>query len=176
MKKIIIGVLVLAVGALGYWLLSPLWRTEVVNEALPEETVSPVASNKTATPQTSQGVSAETEVTTPAEPKEFYRGNFTGFDRLHQGSGTAKIVRVGDTTYLRFESDFTVSNGPDLFVGFGKDGQYSSGSEVGVLKGNVGSQNYELIGEFDASRYNEVYVWCRAFSVPFAKAPLVPVQ
>lgn len=173
MKKISIMIAAGVALALGYWLLSPLWRTEVVNEALPDNTLSSgISENATEGRPTSNATTEESSLT---ERKELHAGSFTGFDRLHQGSGTAKIVQVGDKTYLRFESDFTVTNGPDLFVGFGKNGQYSSGSEVGALKGNVGSQNYELPGGFKSEQFNEVYVWCRAFRVPFARANLIPV-
>lgn len=152
---------------IGYWLLSPLWRTERVDEGVPATQPVPAAV-----------LSSEDQTPAPDEasaPVELFVGSFVGFDRLHQGSGTAKIIQIGEKTYVRFESDFTVSNGPDLFVGFGKDGQYSAGSELGALKGNVGAQNYELPSGFDAARFNEVYVWCRAFSVPFAKAPLTKI-
>lgn len=165
MKKIIIGVGVLVVGAVGYWLLSPFWRTEVVDEAVPGAALPP-ATEAIATDSTSEAPAV------PAVPRELYAGSFTGFDKLHQGSGTAKIIEADGKTYLRFESDFTVSNGPDLYVGFGKGGQYAEGSEVGLLKGNVGAQNYELPQGFDSTRFDEAYVWCRAFSVPFAKARL----
>lgn len=164
MKKLFIVGICLGVIGVGYWLLSPLWRTERVDESLPETT--PLSSgDPSVVPRDQSPKSAD--VTT-----ELFTGSFVGFDRLHQGSGTAKIIQVGEKTYVRFESDFTVSNGPDLFVGFGKDGKYISGSEVGALKGNVGAQNYELPEGFDTARFNEVYVWCRAFSVPFTKASL----
>lgn len=160
MKKILIGIVSVVIVGVGYWLLSPLWRTERVSEAVP------VAVSR-------DDVSGSVN---EAASKELFTGTFSGFDRLHQGSGTAKILQVADKTYVRFESDFTVSNGPDLYVGFGKDGTYIAGSEVGTLKGNVGAQNYELPAGFASDRFNEVYVWCRAFSVPFAKAKLIPAS
>ncbi|MDP2651294.1 MAG: DM13 domain-containing protein, partial [bacterium] len=43
---------------------------------------------------------------------------------------------------------------------------------VAKLKGNIGSQNYELPPEINLEDYNEVWIWCRAFSVGFAKAVL----
>ncbi len=167
MKKMIVGMVLLGIGVAGYWILSPLWWTEVVDEALPEVPMVSVSVPSVSESPMSPVVPATTEL---------YTGNFTGFDRLHQGSGTAKILQIGDTSYLRFESDFTVSNGPDLFVGFGKDGQFSAGSEISALKGNAGAQNYELSQGFDSTRFNEVYVWCRAFKVPFAKARLTQMQ
>lgn len=99
-------------------------------------------------------------------------GEFVGFDRLHQGSGSAIVLVVDGKKYLRFEENFSVSNGPDLYVGFGKDGVYVKGSELGRLKGTLGSQNYELPDNFDIAKFNEVWVWCKAFSVGFAKAEL----
>ena len=41
------------------------------------------------------------------------------------------------------------------------------------LKGNIGGQNYEVPAGIDPLLYNEIWVWCRAFSVPFAKAVLM---
>lgn len=147
-KHIIFIILGIAILAVVYWLVSPLWRTTYVNEALP------VAST------------TEPVVTTVKT------GTFTGFDRLHNGSGTASLIQVDGKYFIRFESDFSVTNGPDLFVGFGNDGAYVKGSEISTLKGTAGSQNYELPADFDPEQYNEIWVWCRAFSVPFAKAGL----
>ncbi|OGM98615.1 MAG: hypothetical protein A2915_02160 [Candidatus Yanofskybacteria bacterium RIFCSPLOWO2_01_FULL_41_34] len=71
-----------------------------------------------------------------------------------------------------FEDNFKVTNGPDLFVYFGKDGKYSSEARIGALKGNIGGQNYEVSESINPEEYNEVWVWCRAFSVPFSSAVL----
>lgn len=136
--------------SVGYWLLSPFWRNIRVEEAAP-------TSNDT------QEVSSI---------KTLASGSFTGFDKIHYGSGTATLISDGALTYVRFESDFNVANGPDLYVGFGKDGEYIKGSEIGKLKGNQGSQNYLVSSDIDISQYNEVWVWCKAFSVPFARAIL----
>lgn len=159
MKRIIIAVsITLAVLGAGvaYWLISPLFLTKTVNEVLPVAVIP---------------VQTESVTTTPAL-QTVYQGKFTGFDAVHHGTGTASVIKTGDKTYVRFEEDFVVGNGPDLFVGFGKDGAYIKGSEVGALKGDKGSQNYELPEGFDSGKYNEVWVWCRAFNVPFAKASL----
>ena len=72
------------------------------------------------------------------------------------------------------EDNFNVANGPDLYVGLGKDGEYKKGTEIARLKGNIGSQNYEVSADINLEDYNEVWIWCRAFSVGFAKASLSP--
>jgi len=81
-------------------------------------------------------------------------------------------VETDGKKYIRFEDDFTVTNGPDLFVYLGNNGQYDADTNLGRLKGNVGSQNYEVPAEIDVSQYSEVWVWCRAFFVPFGHAVL----
>lgn len=148
MKKIIIvsiGIIVL--GVLWY-VASPFFINNEVSESFP------TSASATSTP----------EIVT--------KGTFTGFDRLHNGTGTVSLIKVNSTHIVRFEEDFKVTNGPDLYVGFGKDGKYIPGSEISALKGNVGSQNYELPAGFDLSKYNEVWVWCKQFAVPFTKAEL----
>jgi hypothetical protein len=98
-------------------------------------------------------------------------GTFEGLAG-HNGTGTARLLQINGKNFVRFEEDFLVTNGPDLFVGFGKDGEYSEASQFAPLKGNEGSQNYELPSTLNVDEYNEIWVWCRAFSVPFAKAVL----
>jgi len=151
MKKIIIAVVAVVVLGVGYWLISPFFIDKKVSEELD-------FSNEL------EGV----------QPVLALRGSFEGFDRIHYGSGNVSVLEVGDKFIIRFEDNFNVANGPDLFVGFGKDGKYIKGSEISKLKGNIGSQNYELPAGTNLSDYNEIWVWCRAFSVGFAKAVLSP--
>lgn len=159
-KKLLIAgavVAILIVGGIAFWLISPFWLSTKVEEAFPMVPAS-------------EEVGAH--VITTSTVAILSQGSFVGFDAVHHGKGTASIIDVDDKTYVRFEEDFSVANGPDLFVGFGKDGEYSKKSEVGRLKGDKGSQNYELPDGFDSEKYNEVWIWCRAFGVPFAKAEL----
>lgn len=162
MKKIIFAVLILVLIFVCYWFISPLFIDKKVSEDLPVvETVN------------EETVSSETTQTEPvSQTLEIKVGTFTGFDRLHTGSGTAKVISIDGKNYLRFEEDFSVTNGPDLYVGLGENGEYIKGSELEKLKGNMGSQNYELPEGTNPEDVKEVWVWCRAFSVPFAKAIL----
>lgn len=146
MKKTLIVILVIGILGAGYWFISPFFINKTVTENLP------VAENQVST--------------------NIKSGAFTGFDKVHTGSGTASLVSIGDKKYIRFEDDFMVANGPDLYVGLGKDGKYIKGSEIGKLKGNIGSQNYELPVDVNLEDIDEVWVWCKAFAVPFSKAVL----
>ncbi len=154
MKKIIISILIIAILGIGYWLISPFWRTKQVSETLPNitETSSTEVENKIVI---------------------LKQGTFTGFDKIHTGSGTASVIESVGKRYIRFEDDFVVQNGPDLYVGLGKNGVYTKGSELAKLKGTMGSQNYELPLEMNLNDIQEVWIWCKAFSTPFAKAVLI---
>ena len=147
MKKILITIGALAAVGVGYWLVSPLFRDEVVNERV--EDIMPAA-------QSAQTISV---------------GVFSGLAG-HNAGGTAKLIKIDNEYYVRFEDDFTVTNGPDLFVHFGKDGEYAASARLGALKGNIGGQNYKVPAELNPADFNEVWIWCRSFFVPFGKAEL----
>jgi hypothetical protein len=132
-----------------WWVIKPLFTEVVVSE-----------------PLISSAIATSTEI------KLLQAGTFKGFDRIHNGTGTVSVYRRGTELVLRFEEDFSVNNGPDLFVGFGKNNQYIEGSEISKLKGTVGSQNYTLPADFFDKGYDSVYVWCKAFSTPFIQATL----
>jgi len=116
------------------------------------------------------------EINTPTKETEtgieiVGEGSFIGLEG-HNAKGTTKLLKADEKYFVRLEDDFEVTNGPDLFVFLGKDGKYDPSAEVGRLKGNVGGQNYNIPDNIDIGKYNEVWIWCKAFSVDFAKAPL----
>lgn len=88
----------------------------------------------------------------------------------HRASGTAKIISVGEQTYLRFE-DFSVTNGPDLKVYLTPTGDIDDGFLLADLKGSRGDQNYLLTGD-DLDEAGYVVIYCQPFHVYFARAPL----
>jgi Electron transfer DM13 len=44
---------------------------------------------------------------------------------------------------------------------------------LGKLKGNKGSQNYELAADIDPAKFASVVIGCKRFTVGFGVAPLV---
>ena len=103
---------------------------------------------------------------------------------LHPTQGTAAIYQMGDgTRVLRFTS-FSTSNGPDVHVYMvaSDDAKNSAAVEkagfvdLGVIKGNIGDQNYTLGNDLDLSKYRAVSIWCKRFSVNFGAAALRPAQ
>jgi hypothetical protein len=144
---------------IAWYLGSPLFLNQVVRESLP-----PGASGAT-------------------KPAASASGRFTVVDSIHKGAGTAAVVTLpGGQRLLRFEEDFTVTNGPDLFVYLSAHPEprdsvqlHAGGAvEIARLKGNIGSQNYELPADLDLSTYTSVVIYCKQFSVVFSTATLQP--
>ncbi len=103
---------------------------------------------------------------------------------LHPTEGTATIYQMGDgTRVLRFTS-FSTSNGPDVHVYMvaaddAKDiatVQQAGFVDLGVIKGNIGDQNYTLASDLDLAKYRAVSIWCKRFSVNFGAAALRPAE
>ncbi len=103
------------------------------------------------------------------------QGKFQDADNFHKGSGMASIFQNGDQRVLRFE-DFEVTNGPDLHVLLVENVFATNHDEIGKyvdlgkLKGNLGSQNYDLMPDVDLSLYQGVMIYCAPFHVVFATA------
>ena len=114
----------------------------------------------------------------PPEPVVLAQGDF--YNVVHEGEGTATIFELPDGARILRLDEFTVLNGPDLHVYLAPIDPvpYAVGVEIegsvdlGKLKGNVGSQNYELPADLDLSLYKSVVIWCQPFRVPFIAAGL----
>jgi len=117
---------------------------------------------------------------TASEAVVVARGEFHGV--AHSGRGTAAVVRRADGTRFLRLGDLETSNGPDLQLYLVAAPDASDSRTVteagfvslGALKGNVGSQNYDIPAAVDLERHRAVTVWCRRFAVNFATAPLSP--
>jgi hypothetical protein len=113
----------------------------------------------------------------PADSEMTLTGNFIGVnDGIHNTEGLVKVIPLGNgngTYVLRLEN-FKATNGPDLYVYLATDKSASDIVNLGRIKGNIGNQNYPIPAGTDLSKYNAVLIWCRAFSVLFGSAQLVP--
>lgn len=95
----------------------------------------------------------------------------------HAATGTATALRLDDGGRVLTLTDFDVANGPDLrlYLVAGPartEGEVDDLVDLGALKGNVGDQQYRIPRSVDLERHSTVVVWCRAFSVLFARAAL----
>lgn len=183
----------------GDYFLSPLWERSTLCEASPlpgagagsekcpgvaiaamDETPTPAVTPNTTSPSASAAPTptpAATAEPTPAhfEPRVANQGQFHGADDFHFGSGNALLIETTPGQYaLRFE-EFSVRNGPDLYVylSTSADGYSDDGLNLGNLKATDGAFNYDVPQGTDVSRFRSAIIWCKQFSVLFAVAPFV---
>ena len=98
-------------------------------------------------------------------------GNFTPSGNFSKVSGVSRILSVGDNQFLRFEH-FNITNGPELHVYFTNKGDLANSKDLGMLKGNIGPQNYFLGNA--ANQYDTVVIASKPFKMVYAKAMLEP--
>jgi hypothetical protein len=185
-------VLVLGIAAgLIWWFVSPTFIDKEVNEAPPVLLAEPsptftlVAPTEAGPAAATEIIAAATETLAPESEAEE-----TGTDQLlrqgsfyplaHASAGDVLIYQLADGSRILRLQDFSVDNGPDLFVYLVPVDPVpnTTGSEIAgaynlsPLKGNIGDQNYDIPADLDLSQYKSVVIWCKAFAVPFSAAPL----
>jgi hypothetical protein len=181
----IVGVPLIVVSLVaGNYLLSPLWERSFLDEKSPLAAqqgpgglsiVAGSTGNATSGYDSSGGQAATGQQTASFQPKVAYAGEFRGADDFHFGRGDAQIIETAPGEYvLRFEN-FSVRNGPDLFVYLSEDADGRRVSEtlnLGGLKATDGAFNYEIPASVDLSKVKSAVVWCKQFGVLFAHAEL----
>ena len=152
-------------------------------EATQPESAEPEAAQpESAEPEAAQPESAEPEAAQPesAEPQIIVEAAGSFVSRSHPTEGSARVLGDGSgVRFLRLE-DFRTDNGPDLNVYLSAAppdapaGAFDDDFvDLGDLKGNVGSQNYEIPAGLDLDRYSTVAIWCVRFGVVFGAADLI---
>lgn len=126
-----------------------------------------------ATPAAS-AVPGRTSRPAPARPVLVGSGAFRSGE--HRTTGTAALLRRPSGAAVVTLTDLDTSPGPDLRVHLaaGPAGGVGGGLDLGRLRGNRGTQQYEVPAGTDLRRYGAVVIWCRAFTVAFGTAPLLP--
>ena len=192
MKKILIIIFTLLIILVLWFLVSPLFITTEVKESIPDNFTVPtqevfnnmkpeekreveervaVAQNEMPKKVTEESVMPISETTVVAQ------GTFQGADSFHKGSGSVKLLQNGNQSIVRLE-DFSVTNGPDLYVVLATNSNPDSSETLGEhvllekLKGNTGNQNYSIPDSVDLSQYGSIVIYCKAFGVVFAVASL----
>ena len=116
----------------------------------------------------------------PAEgPVALLTGSFDSRNR-YTVTGNATAYELPDATRVLRLEGFESTNGPDLFVYLtvGDATEPSDAAlaaeylDLGVLRGNIGDQNYPIPDEVDLARFDTVVIWCRRFGTAFGAADL----
>jgi hypothetical protein len=158
MNKVLLAVMIIAgviILPMGWYLASPLFLDNVVDEE------NPLVIGENSSQSASRII---------------YQGEFVGAgDGFHEVSGKAFILEVNGSQVLRFEN-FTATNGPDLKVYLSKDTSANDYVSLGRLKGNIGSQNYDLTEMVDLEEYSKVLIWCERFSVLFGHSNIKQIN
>ena len=157
----VLAAYVATAGAAGAYLGVSVFVDDVVNERV--ATASPAAAS-------GRGAAAARRTNTLLRSGRFQSVR-------HQARGDVKAIALANGGRVLTLTKFAVENGPDLrlYLVTGpatSEDEVSDFIDLGGLKGNVGNQQYEIPGEVDLGRYATAVVWCRAFSVLFARAPL----
>jgi Electron transfer DM13 len=163
----VLGAYVVTAVVIGVYLGRSVFMDDVVNEQV--ATAAPAAS--ASAPRTQSSGQA------PPQPQNVLlrAGRFEAV--RHSASGKAQAIDLAEGGNVLTLTDFDVDNGPDLRVYLvagpaRTEGEVEDFVDLGGLKGNVGNQQYELPRNLDVGRHSTVVIWCRAFSVLFARAPL----
>jgi prepilin signal peptidase PulO-like enzyme (type II secretory pathway) len=158
----VIGAYVITAIVVGVYLGRSVFFDKTVNEQVAMVAPAPVAS------------AAGEE---PAEPRNVLLGSGSLEPVRHAAQGRAQAIELAQGGRVVTLTNFEVDNGPDLRVYLVAGPALTEGDvddfvDLGGLKGNRGNQQYEVPGEADLDRYSTLVIWCRAFSVLFARAPL----
>lgn len=107
------------------------------------------------------------------QANEIYaKGIFTGASD-HVTTGNVSIIKTTNGgAIVVLDTNFSLDGAPDPYVGFGKDGKFVVTSGLGSLENNAGLQAYVVPPGIKVDNYNEVYIWCKKFSVPLGVAVL----
>jgi len=180
---VLVAVAVVLLAPAAWYLGSPLFvRTELQEPPIVADAPTPgptvVASSAPAPGATAPGAAPSAATTAeptsePTAPLVVRSGDFAGADEFHFGSGRATLTEAADgNSTLRFD-DFSVRNGPDLYVYLSPDpaGFADGAIELGRLRATDGSFNTPIPPGTDLTGVRSVVVWCREFAVLFAVAP-----
>jgi hypothetical protein len=181
---LVVAVALVAIGApIAWYLGSPVFlRTELheppvaaieppAASAKAVETMAPSEAEGSGSPATASQVAPAGPAWTPDPPRT---GRFRGTDDFHFGRGTAVLREVEPGRWVVRLEEFSVRNGPDLYLVLSPDrnGYTDRSIEVGRLRATDGSFNMRVPEGADVKGARSVLIWCKQFSHLFAVAPL----
>lgn len=161
---------------LGNYLVAPLWTRSEVMEVSPLEPAymefqpravltTPDPSSPTHPPPAAASFPA----------RVVSRGEWKGADEFHFARGRVLVVEVAPGQYVLRVEDFSVRNGPDLYVMLSPaaDGYRDGAVKLGRLKATDGAFNYEIAPGIDLDGFKSAVIWCEQFAVLFGTAAFV---
>ncbi len=136
----------------------------------PEQSEPPEPTNAPAAPTSAPTANP---APTPFAAHVVRQGTWQSADSFHYTIGDALLIETSPGQYTLRVENFSVRNGPDVFVLLSPSNDYQEGAlNLGELKGTDGAFNYEVPAGTDVSQYASAIIWCRAFDVLFGHAVL----
>lgn len=186
MKKILVVIFIIAVLAIGYYAISPLFNVVERNDEVPagavpsgsenlssdrQEQLSEMMDEKNGEP-VSEMNEAMPEVMTKEEviPEEVEKFPIMG-TVAHPAGGYVKVLKTDSGDVIRYE-EFSTINGPNLHVYLAKDLRANEYVDLGEIKGTKGNINYSVPAGVKVEEYKYVMYWCVPFSVLFNYAEI----
>jgi hypothetical protein len=194
LSSAIAAVLIAAVALGGYYTISPLFDRNTVCEASPitgagtgsdkcggdvavAATMPPNASPTLApsdAPSSPTIAPADAATATPFAPFVQRRGTWQSADDFHYTIGDALLIETEPGKYMLRVENFSVRNGPDVYVLLSTTNGYTSEAlNLGGLKGTDGAFNYDIPAGTDVSQFRSAIIWCKQFDVLFGHAELL---
>lgn len=177
MKKALLAVLLMAIGAFLWWAFSPLLFDKEVDDKLdPElqarlEAQRQVDENRAKSAANNKPSEAnegpDTETTVDSESGIATTGPFpiTGTSG-HPASGEVEVIQSAEELLIRYKN-YDGTNGPDLYVYLSKDLEAKDFIDLGLAKGNKGNIIYGAPLDVDLAEYKYILTWCKSFGVLF---------
>ena len=156
--------------------------SQTTAEAEAEEPMADEPAPETTEPAAVTTAAVAITAAPPSGPTLLAQGMFVDGDSYHTASGDVKVYRLEDGALVLRLEDIEVRNGPDLNVivtpsptvaGRG-DVRVEGHLDLGDLKGNIGSQNYDLPAGYALPDEFSVVVFCVPFQVVFGSAEMRP--
>ena len=178
-NKITIGIGVIIILLVSYWLISPLWRDIKLDETLPGAQNTPIKDNLI---NMDEKTKMDFEKQTEEMKEKVMKADESSLGPVilkeskmvssaHDIEGIALFVKSENKTFLRFENLKTI-NGPDLRIYLSTGLGSGDVIDLGPIKATEGNVNYPIPEGTDLNKYKNVLIWCRAFSVLFSYAEL----
>ena len=182
-RWIIVGVVAAAVAIVAFLAFRPdkLFIDDTVDEELDEDVVAAIAAGGSSSPdepttttpsEDAAGATSTTAAPTTTLPEVLGEGTFVS-QGGHTVNGTAFVVEQ-PTGRLLVLPELDSENGPDLqlYLSPESSGSVDGGIRIGPLKGNIGTQSYEIPDDVDLTALANVVIWCERFATPFGTATL----
>ena len=98
-------------------------------------------------------------------------GTFSGASG-HVTKGDVEVVQTADGWEIHLKETFWFDGAPDPRVGFGIGGKFADQTDFEPLRANSGAQVYRVPASINLEEFDEVFIWCRKYSVPLGVAKI----